>query len=65
MNNIGLLREHLIKELDNNCFELVYHIVERPVDEIAYTDRSRFEKMAEANPNLLTLMKGLKLEIEV
>lgn len=65
MTNIGLLREHLIKELDNNCFELVYHIVERPVDEIAYTDRSRFEKMAEANPNLLTLMKGLKLEIEV
>lgn len=65
MNNIGLLREHLIKELDNNCFELVYHIVEHPVDEIAYTDRSRFEKMAEANPNLLTLMKGLKLEIEV
>lgn len=65
MNNIGLLREHLIKELDNNCFELVYHIVEHSVDEIAYTDRSRFEKMAEANPNLLTLMKGLKLEIEV
>lgn len=65
MTNIGLLREHLTKELDNNCFELVYHIVERPVDEIAYTDRSRFEKMAEANPNLLTLMKGLKLEIEV
>ena len=65
MNNMGLLRSHLAKELDNNQFKLVHHIVEKPKDEVIYTDRSRFEKMAELNPNVLTLKKGLGLNIDI
>ena len=65
VNNMGKLREHLVKELNNNQFKLVHHIVEKPKDEVVYTDRSRFEKMAETNPNVLTLKKGLGLEVDV
>jgi len=65
MNNMGKFREFLVKELGNNQFKLVHHIVEKPKDEVVYTDRSRFEKMAEMNPNVLTLKKGLGLEIDV
>ncbi|MBR4837405.1 MAG: DNA polymerase III subunit gamma/tau [Bacteroidales bacterium] len=65
MNNMALLKAHLANELCNNQFKLVHHVVEKPVDEIAYTDRSRFEKMAESNPNVLTLKKGLGLEIDI
>ena len=65
MNNMGLLRSHIAKELDNNQFKLVHHIVEKPKDEVIYTDRSRFEKMAELNPNVLTLKKGLGLNIDI
>ena len=65
VNNMGKLREHLSKSLDNNQFTLVHHVVETPKDDIAYTDRSRFEKMAEMNPNVLTLKKGLGLNIDI
>ena len=65
INNIGKLREHLSKELNNNQFKLMHHIIEKPKDDIAYTDRSRFEKMAEMNPNVLTLKKGLGLNIDI
>lgn len=65
VNNMGKLREHLSKSLDNNQFTLVHHVVEKPKDDIAYTDRSRFEKMAEMNPNVLTLKKGLGLNIDI
>lgn len=65
INNMGQLREHLAKELDNNQFKLVHHIVEKPKDEVIYTDRSRFEKMAELNPNVITLKKGLGLNIDI
>ncbi|MBQ7532122.1 MAG: DNA polymerase III subunit gamma/tau [Bacteroidales bacterium] len=65
MQHIGQLREHLAKELDNNQFKLIHHIVEKPKDEVIYTDRSRFEKMAEVNPNVLTLKKGLGLNIDI
>ena len=65
MNHIGQLREHLSKELNNNQFKLVHHIVEKPKDEVIYTDRSRFEKMAELNPNVITLKKGLGLNIDI
>ena len=65
INNMGKLRDHLAKALDNNQFMLVHHIVEKPKDDIAYTDRSRFEKMVEMNPNVLTLKKGLGLNIDI
>ncbi|MDO5341184.1 MAG: DNA polymerase III subunit gamma/tau [Bacteroidia bacterium] len=63
--NMAKLREHLVNRLDNNQFTLVHHVVENPVDEIAYTDRSKFEKMAELNPNVITLKKGLGLNIDI
>jgi DNA polymerase-3 subunit gamma/tau len=65
MQHMGQLREHLAKVLDNNQFKLTHHIVEKPKDEVIYTDRSRFEKMAEINPNVLTLKKGLGLNIDI
>ena len=65
VSNMGKLREHLSKALNNNQFKLVHHVVEKPKDDIAYTDRSRFEKMAEINPNVLTLKKGLGLNIDI
>ena len=65
VNNMGKLREHLSKSLNNNQFKLVHLVVEKPKDDIAYTDRSRFEKMAEINPNVLTLKKGLGLNIDI
>jgi DNA polymerase-3 subunit gamma/tau len=65
IQHIGQLREHLAKELGNNQFKLVHHIVEKPKDEVIYTDRSRFEKMAELNPNVITLKKGLGLNIDI
>ncbi|MCQ2322033.1 MAG: DNA polymerase III subunit gamma/tau [Bacteroidales bacterium] len=65
MNNMALLREHLARRLNNNQFTLVHHIVEKPVDDIAYTDRSRFEKMSESNPNVLTLKNGLGLIVDI
>lgn len=63
--NMAKLREHLVNRLDNNQFTLVHHVVEKPVDEIAYTDRSKFEKMAELNPNVITLKNGLGLNIDI
>lgn len=65
LNNMELLIGHLSNELDNNQFKLVHHIVEKPVETILYTDRSRFEKMSEQNPNLITLVKGLGLQVDV
>jgi DNA polymerase-3 subunit gamma/tau len=65
VDNIGALRDFLIKELDNNQFKMVHHIVEKPKEDVAYTDRSRFEKMAEINPNVITLKKGLGLNIDI
>ncbi len=65
ITNIGHLREFLSKELGNNQFKLVHEIVEKPKDDIAYTDRSRFEKMVENNPNVLTLKNGLGLNIDI
>ena len=65
INNIGKLRDHLSKELNNNQFKLMHHVVEKPKDDIAYTDRSRFEKMAEINPNVVTLKNGLGLNIDI
>ena len=63
--NMSAFRDFLAKELDNNQFKLVHHIVEKPKEDKAYTDRSRFEKMAEINPNVVTLIKGLGLNIDV
>lgn len=65
VDNMAALRNFLAKELDNNQFKMVQHIVEKPKEEVAYTDRSRFEKMAEINPNVLTLKKGLELNIDI
>ena len=65
INNMGKLRDHLSKELNNNQFKLMHHVVEKPKDDIAYTDRSRFEKMAEINPNVVTLKNGLGLNIDI
>ena len=65
IDNMGAFREFLAKELNNNQFKLVHHIVEKPKEDKAYTDRSRFEKMAEINPNVVTLKKGLGLNIDI
>ena len=65
MENMAALREFLSTELNNNQYTMVHHIVEKPKETVAYTDRSRFEKMAEQNPNVLTLKNGLGLNIDI
>ena len=63
--NMSTFHDFLVKELDNNEFKLIHHIVDKPKEDKAYTDRSRFEKMAETNPNVVTLKKGLGLNIDI
>ncbi len=65
MANITKLRDHLSEQLGNNQFTLVPHVMEKPKDDVAYTDRSRFEIMAQMNPNVLTLKKGLGLNVDI
>ena len=56
------LRHHLRNTLHNNQFKLVPELMERPAEIEAYTDKDKFEKMAEERPFLKDLQTELKLE---
>ena len=56
------LRKHLKNSLHNNQYKLVPELMERPAEIEAYTDKDKFEKMAEERPFLRTLQTELKLE---
>ena len=59
---MSALRNHLKNSLHNNQFELKPELMERPAEIEAYTDKDKFEKMAEERPFLRTLQTELKLE---
>ena len=59
---MSALRHHLKQSLHNNQFQLKTEVMERPAEIDAYTDKDKFEKMAEERPFLRTLQAELKLE---
>ena len=61
-DGVSALKSHLKNTLHNNQFELQPKVVERPAEIEAYTDKDKFEKMAEERPFLRTLQTELKLE---
>lgn len=56
------LRSHLKNTLHNNLYKLIPEVMERPAEIEAYTDKEKFEKLAEAHPGLRKLKQELKLE---
>ena len=61
-DGMSALKNHLKNILHNNQFKLVPEVMERPAEIEAYTDKDKFEKMAEEQPLLRTLQTELKLE---
>ena len=62
VNGMESLKKHLKNVLHNNQFDLKLILMERPAEIEAYTDKDKFEKMAEERPFLRTLQTELKLE---
>ncbi|MCR5645736.1 MAG: DNA polymerase III subunit gamma/tau [Bacteroidales bacterium] len=56
------LKSHLKNTLHNNQYKLCPELMERPAEIEAYTDKEKFEKLAEAHPELRKLQTELKLE---
>lgn len=61
-DGMSALKHHLKNSLHNNQFKLIPEVMERPAEIEAYTDKDKFEKMAEERPYLRTLQTELKLE---
>lgn len=58
------LLEFLRKELNNFSIQLETSIEDVQEEKMLYTGKEKFDKMAEANPNLLKLKQALKLIVE-
>ena len=56
------LKAHLKNTLHNNQYKLIPEVQEKPAEIDAYTDKDKFEKMAQANPMLRMMQAELKLE---
>ena len=56
------LRSHLKNTLHNNQYSLIPEVMDKPAAIEAYTDKEKFEKLAEAHPELRKLQIELKLE---
>ena len=61
-DGMSALKHHLKNSLHNNQFKLIPEVMERPAEIEAYTDKDKFEKMAEERPFLRILQTELKLE---
>ena len=59
------LHEFLKNALHNNQFVLKEEIVERPNEVVLYTDKQKFEKMANENPNLFSIKESLGLQLDI
>ena len=59
---MSALRSHLKNTLHNNQYTLIPEVMEKPAEIEAYTDKEKFEKLAEAHPELRKLQKELQLE---
>lgn len=60
----GELSEFLRKKLNNCNIQIITRVAETSKDTRPYTDKDKFEKMAEKNPLLRNLREELDLEIE-
>ncbi len=60
--SMAFLKAHLKNTLHNNQYKLIPEVQEKPAEIEAYTDKDKFEKMAQANPMLLMMQAELKLE---
>ena len=56
------LRSHLKNTLHNNQYDLIPEVMDKPAAIEAYTDKEKFEKLADAHPELRKLQTELKLE---
>ncbi len=64
-SNLNLLLEHLKAKLSNNQIGLEVKVIEAEPSKEAYTDREKFEKMAESRPMLRLFKDELGLEAEI
>ena len=62
VDGMAALKSHLKNTLHNNQYELIPELMERPAEIEAYTDKEKFEKLAQAHPELRKLQTELKLE---
>ena len=62
--NVASMLEYLKKELNNNQITLKPIIVEKTSKKVAYTDREKYEEMAEKYPSLVDLKERLNLELD-
>ena len=60
--SMAALKTHLKNTLHNNQYKLIPKVQEKPAEIDAYTDKDKFEKMAQANPMLRMMQAELKLE---
>lgn len=65
LNNMHQLHEFLKNALHNNQFVLKEEIVERPKEDILYTDKEKFEKMSRENPNIINIKDSLGLQLDI
>ena len=54
---------YLLKELQNYNLDLVIEVNELQVKRYAYTDKEKYEKLVEKNPNLEALRRAFELDI--
>ncbi len=59
---MSALKSHLKNTLNNNQFQLVPEVMDKPVEVDIYTDKDKFDRMAKENPMLRTLQTELQLE---
>lgn len=64
-NNMHALHDFLKKKLHNNQFVLKEEVVERQHEIVVYTDKQKFEKMSNDNPNLLEIKDSLGLQLGI
>lgn len=64
LSGIQQLHDFLKNALHNNQFVFKEEIVERPKEEILYTDKEKFEKMSQQNPNIITIKGSLDLQLD-
>jgi len=62
--NIADMQGHLKEQLNNFKISLKPVVVDKKEQQTAYTDKEKFEQMAEKNPEILNLKNKLDLEID-
>ncbi len=65
VDNMHSLHEFLKNKLHNNQFILKEEVVQRANEVVLYTDKQKFEKMANENPNLFTVKESLDLQLDI